>query len=479
MPPKVGALVITPVADTRGKTDTAVARTPTRTRAAVASRTQPERTPGFVTPDVTLADVSPSAPPPTASGSKKQHKKASRIDQIADKLSQRASSGSPGERSELGQKRPLDEDVAVTVAANSPRVKRQHLGAKSPGRRQRSDQLASKTQETKQQLSPPLFNVESVLDCAPLTRVAALRTSPRKPDLSSDDLIPETPQKVVPAQDHGKASVLCNIQALLEQVKPEREAVGSKSGGPSTPSKVNSPIQRRSPQGRTLLSPGVRKSPRLVQRELERTRPRVSTKTECIRRFGPPGRDSLVVSFDLVTLGAVKRADTPLKSSVCGAIDTPPTHCPTNENATPEIGLQGVLPLRPRLAPMGLLRQKSSELNSDFVGFSPNSVKTALTEVVARSAGVVTRSMVTAEGCGSGERRIDEIALRLIAAAESKSQSGTAKPGNGKRCLEFDDTCSSPPAKRRRVNPSASSSPNESRRSPRVLKQQVFTGDSL
>lgn len=431
---------------------------------------QSEHTPGFVSPDATLNDVSPSGPLPPASGSKKQRKKASRIDQIADQLSRRASGSLPGQRRELGRKRPLDEDKEVANTSHT----RQHFLAKSPGHRQHNEQLVS---ESKQQPSPPLVDLELVLGCAPLTRNAALRTSPRKSDLNSDELVPETPQKEATAvQGHDPA--LCNIQALLE-VRPGGETQPAPgAGGLSTPSKSNSPSQRRSPRGKALLSPGVRKSPRLVQRELERTRPRVSTRTECVRRFGPPSRDSLVVSFDLATLGAVRRAGTPQKSSVCGTSETPPTHlrtCRTNEDVTPEVRLQGVAPSRLRSALMG---QNSSEPGSDFMGFSPNSVKTALTDFLARSAGMVTRSMAAVEGPASGERRIDEIALRLIAAVESKSLTGTRATGSGKRCLEFDDASSSPPAKRRRVNPSEASqtgSANDSRRSPRLLKQQVFS----
>ena len=452
-PPKLGALCLIPVADTSGKMDTAVpaaAKTPTRTKTAAASKT--------------LVDVLQAAP--LAPTSKKYRKKALRIDQIADKLSQRASGSSVGERSELSQKRPLEEDLATTTIC-APSSKWLRLSAESPVLRQRGDQPTAKTPE-KQETE---------------TRAAGLRTSsPRKPNHNSDDLIPETPEKEAAVLERGKTSVLCNIQTLLEQVNVRTEgrpAVGAKNSGLHTPSKVNSPIRKRSPQGN--MSPEVRKSPRLAQRELERTRPRVSTKTECIRRFRPPRQDSLVVSFDLraITLGAEKRTFKLPVNLVCGALETTPTRFPvhwTPTNITPEIGLQGVLPLKTESPLLGV----SSELGSDLVGFSPNTVKMALPNFLAKSACVVTRSMVKAEPEGdvSGVRKIEEIAPRLIAGAESKTQSESEGTVNRKRCLEFDDSCSSPPAKKRRANPVTSSPPMESRQSPR-LQQLAFTRDSL
>lgn len=288
----------------------------------------------------------------------------------------------------------------------------------------------------------PLINFQSLVDCI-AAKAAALSKAPRK-------------QRFVLASD---------IKALVEEITRHSS---------SSPIHSTSVTPSASPLAAAQADIAVRKSPRLVERELQRFRPSVTTRTEKVTRCRstvliPPS--SLVVSYNLNQIYPRHKRRSAIVAEQ--AIRTPKTTMNRDreeESVTPEIEFQGVsLPGERRRQKLG---------REEFYGFSPDTVREALPNSVCAGDNHVCLSP---KSCSKVS--VDSIAMRLaarITLMNDTSEDEERERLGRKRGLDQLDSdeggegedphLSPPPAKRRRVSFSeATPSPTpQSRRSPRL-----------
>ena len=310
------------------------------------------------------------------------------------------------------------------------------------------------------------------------------------------EIVPETPEKN--ARKKGDRP-LVNIDALLDRisakaasllkasVKQRRvivsdihaliDEVAQHSSSP--PSKSASITPTASPS-----LGGVRKSPRLAQRELLRYRPRNCDDDKWFTSLRPK---SLVVSYDLSRIYPQrKRKVTPAAKRVSL---TPTTSDSDGQSTTPEIEFQGAPSrrLRPRCSNFPFSEDSpliGARLGDEsFRGFSPNSVAKALPDF---------KTSLTSGGVRRSPRKmsVDNIALRLANRMSYESDPGKCRLMR-KRGLDveedddviMDPSLSPPPNKKRRLSgetpPSSPASLRPHRRkSPRLASFRKLLSSS-
>jgi hypothetical protein len=330
---------------------------------------------------------------------------------------------------------------------------------------------------------PPLVNFQSLVECI-ATKAAALSKAPRK-------------QRFVLASD---------IKALVEEITRN----SSSSPIHSTPPSASSPLAAAAA---SALS-SVRKSPRLVEKELQRFRPSVTTRTERVLKCRsaatliPPS--SLTVSYDLNHIYPRRKRRSAIVAEQ--AILTPKTTTNTTtgrdreeESVTPEIEFQGYpTTLRKhkgqfsdRESLMSGLRASSGtpattnrlqfSKEQQFFGFSADTIREALPMCNGVCAAARGDNNHVCQSPRSGPKMsVDSIAMKLAArkmlindlAAEERDRLGRKRGLDQSECSGDGDECedphlSPPPAKRRRVSfsegtPSPTPLERPNRRSPRL-----------
>ena len=324
------------------------------------------------------------------------------------------------------------------------------------------------------------------------SRPVTTAQSPTKQEQHDPDVVPETPEKGTPKVNPR----LANFQTLVDRVIAKATALSKASVKQrrilrSDLQALVDEVTRYSPTspGRsTSITPtvsptvGVRKSPRLVERELLRFRPSVSAKTEkvtCVTSMNP---DSLIVSYDLSRIypGHKRRSAAVTKQSL---ITPTGRRGRRSESNTPEIEFQGVPLSKRRRARTNLLFSEESPLtgiqmgsasgDESFYGFSPNTVIQALPDFESPSISGVRRSPRK-----SPKLSVDNIALKL--AAQAFGENGQSARKRGLELSEDDlndPQLSPPPSKRRRLSADPpSSSPTlrpRRRKSPRLVSRKL------
>ena len=347
------------------------------------------------------------------------------------------------------------------------------------------------------------------------------------------DGVPETPEKDamgIQRRRKNRRSPLVNFQSLVERIAAKADALSKaprkqrfvlasdikalveEITRQSSSSPVHSSItpSASSPLSATSALSAVRKSPRLVERELQRFRPSVTTRTEKVMNCRsaaaliPPS--SLTVSFDLNRIypGRHKHRSAILAEQ---AIRTPKTINTTSrdredESVTPEIEFQGdpsTLKRRSRRfsdreSPMSGGFRPSSWTSAtagnrhqfteeqQFHGFSTDTIREALPTCNGVSTG--GNNHLNRSPRSGSKVSVDSIAMRLAArkmlindlADEERERLGRKRGLDQSDCDDSeceDPHLSPPPAKRRRVsfseatpNPTPLERPN--RRSPRL-----------
>ena len=291
----------------------------------------------------------------------------------------------------------------------------------------------------------PLINFQSLVECI-AAKAAALSKAPRK-------------QRFVLASD---------IKAIVEEITRHSS---------SSPVHSTSVTPSASPLAAAQSATAVRKSPRLVERELQCFRPSVTTRTEKVTRCRsavliPP--NSLTVSYDLNQIYPRHKR----KSAILAeqSIQTPKASTNRSrdeESVTPEIEFQGAT------LPGDRRRQKLGQ--EQFYGFSPDTIREALPNGACAGENHVCRSP---RSCSKVS--VDTIAVKLAARMTlmNDSSDNEEKERLGrKRGLDQTDSddsnecedphLSPPPAKRRRVSfseatPSPTPLERPNRRSPRL-----------
>ena len=310
----------------------------------------------------------------------------------------------------------------------------------------------------------PLVNFQSLVNCI-AAKAAALSKAPRK-------------QRFILASD---------IKAIVEEIARHSSS---------------------SPVAAAASAVSVRKSPRLVERELQRFRPSVSTRTERVTKcksaaaiVSPPS--SLVVSYDLDRIyPRNKRRSAILAEQAIRTPNSTSSRDMDKESVTPEIEFQGdpntllkrSRRLSDRESPMTGLRAsnntsmttstttKRCQIIEDqhFYGFSPDTIREALPNGIYAGDNRVCRSPRS-----SSKVSVDNIAMKLAArkmlindlADEERGRLGRKRgldqsdSADDGECL--DPHLSPPPTKRRRVGfsettPSPTSLERPNRRSPRL-----------
>ena len=313
-----------------------------------------------------------------------------------------------------------------------------------------------------------LANFQSLVNCI-TAKAAALSKAPRK-------------QRFVLASD---------IKALVEEITRH---------SPSSPIHSTSVTPSASPLAATASGISVRKSPRLVERELQRFRPSVTTRTEKVTKCRSAAAliqpRSLMVSYDLNRVYPRHKRRSALLAEQ--AIRTPKTT--TNrereeESVTPEIEFQGdprTLKKRGRWfsdreSPMtGLRGSNSTPMTTSageeqqFYGFSPDTIRDALPNGVCAGDNHFCRSP---RSCSKVS--VDSIAVKLAARKmlmndlvdEERERLGRKRgldQSDSDDSVECEDPhLSPPPAKKRRVSfseatPSPTPLEGLNRRSPRL-----------
>lgn len=269
--------------------------------------------------------------------------------------------------------------------------------------------------------------------------------SPKKTNLS--DLVPETPEKG--ARD-VQSSPLLNLANILNRVRTISKVINDPTKTPP-PGNILADLH-------ALLSgenSNIRRSPRLREKEMEKL---LTVKTEDVKSFIPPGSNTLTVSIDLSKV-FLKRKPQALQATSTPCI----TRCVSvGDTITPEISLQGVLPVARQQAPL-LVNESplfgvrcpqcrvqfdsSSSDGGTFLGFSPNTIQQSFPDFATKSSPSKRRPT------------LEEIASKLMQnKVTERKMIGRKRERKSESPLH-----SSPVAKRRRVN---SESP---RRSIRLL----------
>ena len=437
--PKRGQLCLTPVKDS---SKTQVSCTPV----CVESKKGKEYTPGFSTPP---QKATPSARKTGGGGS--------RIDPVTRALLQ--NSGRLNTRLRAQKEREMDGGRSTKGKSNIPKTpvkKEKHL---------HGGDIVPETPEKdvenhrRNKVESPLVNFQSLIDCI-AAKAAALSRAPRK-------------QRFILASD---------IKALVEEITRQSS---------SSPVRSTSVTPNASPLAATTSALAVRKSPRLVERKLQRFRPSVTTKTEKVTRCLSLKPDSLVVSFNLDQIYPRHKRRSAILAEQ--AIRTPKTDKGA-ESVTPEIEFQGVA------LPRDSGQRKSNNLFTDR--------ESPLTGLRSSSTPTTTRRQKLGgeHFFGPSERRVsprspsscskmsvDKIAMKLAARITlMKDCSDDEERLGRKRGLDQsdsdDDECvdphlSPPPAKRRRVSisettPSPTPQERPCRRSPRLAMSRKFRSSS-
>ena len=330
----------------------------------------------------------------------------------------------------------------------------------------------------------------------------------------SSDIVPETPEK-----DHTRAanhlnSPLINLQSLIDRIAAKEKAL-SRASVKRRKVLMNdlqalveevsrysptSPIHSASLTRSISPSVGVRKSPRLVERDMLQFRP---SKTKKVPKwFTTYSPRSLVVSYDLSRIYPRSKIGSFATPADHRASRTPTTdRVETDKSVTPEILFQGVLPSlrrnrRKRVSsnlfseesPLtGAIRMDCTSGDESFYGFSPNTVLNALPDFVSSS-------LADTKSLRRSPRRVsrlgvDDIALKLASRVSKPdgSNEGEGRLGR-KRCLELSDDdlvdphLSPPPSKKRRVSieapPSSPTLRPRMRRSPRLTSSRKLRSSS-
>ena len=449
--PKRGQLCLTPVKDSP---KTRANFTPIVVGDGVAaakesSKGKEECTPGFTTP-------SPAPVSQTASTMKRKRGGGSRIDPVTRALLQ--NTDRVNTRLRVQQK---EREIAGTAGNIVPETPEKDAG----NQRRRKNGRA------------PLVNFQSLVNCI-AAKAAALSKAPRK-------------QRFILASD---------IKAIVEEIARHSS---------SSPVHSTSVTPSASPLAAAASAVSVRKSPRLVERELQRFRPSVSTRTERVTKcksaaaiVSPPS--SLVVSYDFDRIYPKnKRRSAILAEQAIRTPNSTSSRDMDKESVTPEIEFQGdpntLLKRSRRLSdqesPMTGLRASNNNTSmttstttkrcqiiedQHFYGFSPDTIREALPNGIYAGDNRVCRSPRS-----SSKVSVDNIAMKLAArkmlindlADEERGRLGRKRgldqsdSADDSECL--DPHLSPPPTKRRRVGfsettPSPTSLERPNRRSPRL-----------
>lgn len=338
------------------------------------------------------------------------------------------------------------------------------------------------------------------------------KTPIRQEQQCSSDIVPETPEKKNTRAANRLNSPLVNLQSLIDRITAKEKTL-SKASVKQRKVLMNdlqalveevSRYSPTSPVHSTSLTPsispsiGVRRSPRLAEREILRFRP---SKTEKAPKwFTPYGPRSLVVSYNLSRIYPQSKP-----RSVATPADRRASRTPTSDqgvaddSVTPEILFQGVLPslrrnrrkragsnLFSEESPLtGAIRMDCTSGDESFYGFSPNTVLNALPDFASPSPAHTLRKSPRK----ASKLSVDSIALRL---ASRLPKSNGFSEGEGrlgrKRNLELSDEdlvdpqLSPPPSKKRRVSveapPSSPTLRPRIRRSPRLASSRKLRSSS-
>ena len=457
--PKRGQLCLTPVKDspkTQVNCTPVVADVPNK-----VSGKEKEYTPGFNTPP-------PAASQKAAATSTRKKGGGSRIDPVTRALLQNS------DRVNTRLRVQKEKEIAGGSGPGSkktPVKNGQHLDGDSVPETPEKD---AEKQRGRKNGTFPLTNLQSLVDCI-AAKAAALSKAPRK-------------QRFVLASD---------IKALVEEITRHSS---------SSPVHSTSVTPSASPLAATASAVSVRKSPRLVERELQRFRPSVTTRTEKVTKCRSAAAlmqpRSLMVSYDLNRIYPRHKRRCALLAEQ--AIRTPQT---TNnrdreeESVTPEIEFQGdpsTLSKRSRRfsdreSPMTGLRGSNStpmtttavkrhQLGEEkqFYGFSADTIRDALPNGVCAGDSDVCRSP---RSCSKVS--VDSIAVKLAARKilindlvdDERERLGRKRgldQSDSDDSVECEDPhLSPPPAKKRRVSfseatPSPTPLERPNRRSPRL-----------